>query len=411
MRWRVARNPKHRLADAIISLIISSLLASMPRYAPAVDQAPTTQPAIQEPFVLVGTLEGAHIDTINPTTVAFTPDGRLFLTWDHLNFAVRLWNLRTLTPVTEPLKHPGADRFSLTADGKTVFTSGGGEVRLWDVATSKTRATVRVDAEELSFFDATTDGTRFLAIACDGTTLTVWDTRGARPTKAYEIAHTRDLLSAQFDPAGRYIVDKEYLGPFELLRADTGKAVCAPFDTHVNSSTAPYLAQFDPAGRRLAIPLEGGFRLLECESGKIVAEPHGRPDLRTDLISFSPDGSLVAITTESWPSLRQGPVLVFDAATAGIVRQINSVGLLRCQLSPGHRFLLCNYGNNPDHQLIDLKNGETVQMFHSMKDNNGMARMSPDGQTVLVGTGAETISVWRLRQEGLATKPTDARRR
>lgn len=407
MSWQVARNPRHAFADAIIALLVPVLLASFVQRAVGFEQIPTTQPATQGPFERVGTLEDTHIDTFFPQPRVFTPDGRLFLAENGRCDGVRLWDLRTLKPVTALLKQPGLEAFSLTADGKAVFTSGGGEVRLWDVATSKPRTAMKIDTKDFFFFEAAADGRRFVTIASDGRTLTVWNVARNQPTKAYEIAHDDILSSVQFDPTGQYLVAQEFNGHwFELLRADTGRAICPPFDTHAHDGcSAPYQAQFDPAGRRLAVPLMGGFRMLDCASGKTLAEGWADQELETDYISFSPDGSRIVFATWRWHGLANGPVFMFDAATAHLVRQTGSGGFLYGQLSPGGRFALCIHAEQANPQLIDLHNGATVQTFPSMQDYNGMARMSPDGQTIVVGAGAETISVWRVRHGGPPIKP------
>lgn len=394
-------------AVAIVALVVLVALSSSVTRTLASERsaAPQTSPSGSGPFEEVGTLEGAQVDLAEHQGILFTPDGRLFLAWDYRGDRVRLWDVRTLKPVTEPLRHPDLDAFSVAADGRTVFTSGGGEVRLWDVATSKPRATVKADPKDLWFFDATRDGRRFLTVSNGGGTLTVWNATGQQPTKAYDISHGYPLMLAQFDPSGEYLVDKAFAGPFDLLRAETGRAVCPPFEAHPNSSTAPYQAQFDPAGRHLAVPLEGGFRVLECGSGKTVAEAHWDPDVHASQISFSPDGSLVAITTWDWKSVAHGPVYVFDAATAHLVRQLGSADLFRCQLSSGGRFALCNHGRRANPELFDLHDGARVESFPSMQDVNGMALMSPDGEMILVGSKPNTISVWRQRHADPATRP------
>jgi hypothetical protein len=144
---------------------------------------------------------------------------------------------------------------------------------------------------------------------------------------------------------------------------------------------------------------------MDCASGKVVVDAHWEHDLEADQISFSPDGSLVAITTFDRHALVEGPVYVYDAATAHLVRQIGVAGLLYCQLSHGGRFALVVHGKIVDPELIDLRTGATVQKFPAMQDCDGMALMSPDGRTILVGIKEDTIAVWRLRAAGVTTRP------
>lgn len=360
-------------------------------------QSPDTQTVGFEPFEQIGTVGGAAIELARHRGILFTSNGRLFATEHPEGDHVRLWDALTLKPATEWLSHPRLDAFSVTADGRTVFTSGGGEVRLWDVATSKPRTAVKADTKRLSFFDSTRDGRRFLTISSDCRTLTVWNAAAKRPEKAYDDLHTYDLTSAQFDPSGKYLVDKEFNGPFDLLRAETGREVCPEIETQADRlSSSPYQAQFDSAGRRLAVPLPGGIRILDCGTGKALAEAHWDPDIEPREIAFSPDGSLVAVTTFYRNALANGPVFVFDAAAGHHIHQLGTE-ILSCQITPDARFALCNYADDKDPELFDLQHEVPVERFASMHEMGGSALMSPDGETILVGSGPNTISVWRLR--------------
>ena len=358
------------------------------------------------PYEQVGTVEGLPEELGLHQGILFTFDGHLFLAEDPSAKFVRLWDARTLKPVTEPLGHPDPDAFSVSSDGRTVFTTSRGEVRVWDVATSKLRSAVKADAKRLSFFDSSTDGRQFLTISDDLRTLTVWNNTAAEPVKAFHVWHSDGLDSAQFDASGEYVVDNEFAGPFDLLRARTGREVCPPITTgdQRHMSSAPYQAQFDPTGRRLAVPIPGGFRLLDSGSGKILAEPHWDPDVEAAKISFSPDGSLVAVATFDWRVLECGEVFVFETATARRVSQFGH-NIMNCQISPGGRLALCNHAKNAAPELIDLHNGTRIQSFPDTHDGSHTAVMSPNGQTILVGSDHKTISVWRLQHSHPATRP------
>lgn len=390
-----------------------ALMASMVQRALAFEPAPATQPAPQEPYERIATIQGSAFVLGWHQGNFFTPDGRLFLVADPDGNSVRLWNARTLKPVTEWLRHPELDAFSVSADAKTVFTSAGGQVRVWDVATSKPRTAVKVDPKRLRFFDSAADGKRFLTVSSDLNTLIVWNATGDRPAEIYRVQNVHNLISAQFDPTGTYIAAEEFAGPFVLVLADTGREVCPAFDTQASdTSSAPYQAQFDPSGRQVAVPLQWGLRMLECSSGKTVAETHWDRYLETGKICFSPDGLLVAVTTNDLRRLENGPVFLFEVKTGRRIRAFGDQVFL-CQIAPGGRWALCNIGGHEvgGPEVWDLQTGVRVQTLSPPpSDSDHCATMSPDGQTILAGMGQGTISVWRMRQERLATKPTDARR-
>lgn len=377
---------------AMLTVPLKAIGASAPNAA--------TQPADSErkPFERIATIKGVPFHILYHEGSLFTPDGRLFLIEDPKGDLVRLLNARTLKPVTGLLAHPKLDAFSITADGKTIFTAGGPEVRLWDVTTSKLRTVVKADDKDISFFDSSRDGTRFLTVGQDDSMLSVWDAGRSPPTRRYQLRFGTSIISAQFDPTGTYIACSEFGGRFRLLRADTGRDVWPPLETHPNQfSSAPYSAQFDPSGKRLAVPLNGGFRVLECNSGRTLTEARWDPDIDTNGIRFSPDGSLLVITAFHWHGLADGPAEVFDAATGRRVHEIGAC-VMTCEISPDDRLALCNNGRNSGPELFDLQTGARVQKVPATDPTGLGAMISPDWQTMLVGWPGDTISVWRPRQ-------------
>ena len=406
MLQKIARNCLDPNAVQIMALIgvlaLSTFIMRIPASGPS--SAPQTSRSPSDPFEQVGHVTGLPFALVEHQGVLFTADGHLFITLDAHAPRVTVWDARTLKPVTDPLEQPGFDAFSLTADGKTVFTTGGGEIRLWEVATSKAWAIVKADKREVAFLDISDDGRRFIAVSGDMSTMTVWDATPGKPSELYHRRYAGMLNSAQFDPTAKYVVNKEFGGPFHLLCASTGREVCPAIETHEDKlSSAPYQAQFDPAGKRLAVPLTGGFRLLECASGKAVAEAHWDPNLETRQISFGRDSSLVAITTLDRTKLEFGPAFVFDAVTAHRVHEFGS-HVLSCQIAPGGRFALCKERDTGS-ELFDLHNEARVQRFPLTGEMGSAALMSPDGETILVGSDQNTISVWRLRHVGPTTEP------
>lgn len=363
--------------------------------------------ATAEPFERIGQVPGRPFNLLRNQGATFTSDSHSFVTknLDH----VRLWDARTLKPLTQPLAPPDLDNYSISSDGGSLFTTSYGEVRLWDVATSKPRAVILAAKKSLRFFDAGAN-MQFITIARENAAaMVVWSASADKVTELYHQRYGNPLDSAQFDPTGTYIVNKEFGGPFHLLNADSGRDICTPLQSDYDPpSSARYLAQFDPAGTRLAIPLNQGFKILQSSSGKVLAEVHWEGDFRTQAIHFSADGSLVIVTTMHVRQLEQGPVFIFDAITGKRTREFGS-RIFTCQIAPGNRWALCNnVGHNyAKPELWDLQKGVQVQTFPPPNDVNHVALMSPDGQTILIGSGPETISVWRHAHPDAPTTRTE----
>lgn len=390
-----------------VTSVALTVLKSYACAAPVSGPSTGPQPRVpaSEPFVDAGHVEGLPFRLATNRGASFAADSRTFATQTSRD-VVGLWDARTLKPLSRALEQPRIDAFSVTADGKSVFTTGNGEVRLWDVATGKPRAIVKAANERLHFFDGSRDGAHFLTISStDMATMTVWRVAAQRPTEAHHHRYTRTLNSAQFDPTATYIVNREFAGPFHLLRVDTGREVCPPFETdHDPLSSAPCEAQFDATGRRLAIPLNQGFKILDSSSGKAVAEAHWQGELAAYDVRFSSDGSHLAVTTFNRRNLAHGPVYLFEAATAKLVLKFGS-GILICQVSPGGRWALCSLTGTRRPELWDLQQGVRIHTYPSLSEGGNGALMSPDGRTILVGSGRNEVAVWRGPSVAPATQP------
>ena len=355
------------------------------------------------PFKQIGQVQAVPLSLVWLQGTFFA-NRNIFVTESSLEH-VRLWDARSAEPVSNSLEQPKLNDFCLSAQGKRLFTSGGGEVQVWDVNTSKVRAAVKAAKDQVVFLDASSDGTRFLTIPSEDTsTLTVWSASVDKLREIYRRRYAHELRSAQFDPTATYIVDEEFSGSFHLLVAKTGREVCAPIDTNDDTlSSTPYDAKFDATGRLLGVPLKHRFKIVGSGTGKILAEGHLEGSLETRQLALADDGSLLAIATWDSEHLESGPVLLFEAATGKLLREFGS-RVSTCQLDPRGRWALCNHAKMAP-ELWDLRAGVLVETFSSQGAKVGDALMSPDGETILVGTGGSTISIWRLLDSAAATRP------
>lgn len=355
------------------------------------------------PFRLVGHVQAANLSLVWLQGTFFAP-GNIFVTESSLEH-VRLWDIRTAAPISNSLQQPNLNGFSLSAQGNRLFMIGGGEVQLWDVTTLKVRAAAKVAKSQVDFFDISSDGTRFLTIPDDDAkSLTVWNASNEKMTEIYRRRYAHELRSAQFDPTATYLVAEELSGCFHLLSARTGREVCPPIAGNNDTlSSTPYHAKFSATGGLLAVPLTHGFKLVESRSGKVLSEGAWEGPLETRQLALSPDGALVAIATWDGERVESGPILLFDTATAKRLRELGS-GVSTCQMDPKGRWILANHAKTPP-ELLDLRTGTLLETFSGQGEKVGDALASPDGQTILVGSGSQTISVWRAVAPNPAAQP------
>lgn len=272
---------------ALLPVLASVILLAAGWHMAACAEPATTAPAAG-PFAYVGTVEG--IFSPWQCYTPFSRDGAAVLTGRE-DGTVRVWDTRTLKPLTDPLPHPGRQWYQLSADGSTVFTAGGNEVRFWDVATSKLVSMTAIAGERLALADASADGTRFVTVGLDELdTVRVWHAGAARAVAL--LRHKFPVLSAEFDPSGGRIVTHERVGTFHVWDAETGRAVCPPITGDDESfRDGPYQARFDPVGRRLVVPRKRGFAVADLATGRVLAEGHWPDDqAETARVRFGGDG-------------------------------------------------------------------------------------------------------------------------
>jgi WD40 repeat protein len=352
----------------------------------------------KSPFVRVGEIEGA-VESWNLAQPPFNPDGSLVVA--ESEDSVRVWNLATLKPITAPLVHTGIDCYRISADGKTVFTKGSREVRFWDVATSKLRSETKAADKWIVASDASPDMSRFVAVAREEIDeLVGWRVANSKATVYFRHRYPAGVVSAEFDPMGRWIVVQTFDGPFYVLAADTGKPTCPPIesDPEYNPfSSAPFQAQFDPTGKpRLLIPKNSGCEIIDPSTGNVQATAHWQAR-SADTMRFSADGSLVVITTRGVQLATHGPALLVGPVTGKLLRRFGD-GIADCQVSPDGRWGLANLDANPSAvtQLWDLRIGQVVQTFpRAVKGRSLYAAMSPTGTVVAAESSNAVTSIWR----------------
>jgi len=313
--------------------------------------------------------------------------------WD----TVRVWDIRTLKPSSQPLPQSGPD-YGLTFDAKVAFTTDQKDIRFWDVATSKLRWAAKVTEGELEHAAISADGAQFLTIAEGEHAAEVWRTGETRPR--LELMHERLPIFAQFDPTGRFIATDDGW-TFHLFSVETGREICPPI--HYSSAVYNDLTRsFDLAGDRILIEQQRGFTVVATATGKTLLDVTlGDPasGIVTHNARWSADSKMIVVTAENDEfGPPHEPARIYDAATGKLERTIGvGSNILECWVTPGARWALCLPEQPPVLQPLevwDLQSGQRVQTL----DSNDVY-VSPDASVVLTLGPRGLATVWRLRQD------------
>lgn len=327
---------------------------------------------------------------------SFDQNGNAFIT--RTGDAVRVWNASTLEPVTTLLGH-GAKLYVISGDGKTVLTSSGSEVRLWDVATSTLRSVTRIEDDELRCAALSPDGSRFVTVGEDARkAVFVW--RAGQPQPARKLSHREGIVrSVEIDPTGEFIVGHVSADRYLIWSTDSGRmlySVDTEDDMLMNAVTG--LPQFDPRGGQVVLQQRRGFVILDSATRRrsIAVKIENRLSI-TDEIRFSTDGSRISMVVEEFANgVDRFLVQVYDADTGKLLRTFGADAHIRfCQLINGGRWAVCDdFSNKPG--MAELWDIETEAKLQAIPDQ--FQEASPDGSLLLFETPGRQTSVWRLRE-------------
>ncbi len=221
---------------------------------------------------------------------AFHPKGTMILTATKDNVA-RLWDTATERPIRTFEHRQQVRAVAFSPDGSTILTGSGdtegGEIRLWDAATSKLRGTPLTLPAPVWAVAFSVDGTH-AAVATGSNGVRLYDLESRKGTELASLHKTR-VVALAFSPDGRLLLTGSMDRTARLWNTITHTAVGAP----LQHQGAVWAAAFSPDGQTLVTGAgDSSARVWDTASGTAVGPVWPHNDV-VWAVAFHPDGRSV----------------------------------------------------------------------------------------------------------------------
>ena len=247
--------------------------------------------------------------------VVLSPDGRMLAVPEYHGHAVKLWDVRSRSPIGNlPIPSGGHLKLAISHDGKLLVSGGQDQtVRLWDLSK---REAIPIYCESSINSVTLSSDSRILGATLDGGSLKFWNVASGREIEMIR-GDTHLVHSAVFSPHDGLLA--VYYQDGKVSVWDTNHATEV---TSFSAAAAPDVHQadhitFSSDGNLIAMTRDDSIILFDVRREKIIATLQGQPGSR---LAFTQDSKSLAIASSD------GTVKLWNIAIGDVALTLQHIG-------------------------------------------------------------------------------------
>jgi WD40 repeat protein len=329
--------------------------------------------------------------------IALSPDGKLLASLDFEDGA-KLWDLTRTDTLFHSLKdNQGSYALSFSPNGQILASSNAdGTIKLLDWQHGKSLHTLKVSEIELSGIAFSPDG-QTLAGNDGEQTIKLWNWRTGKALRTLQ----GDIYGGSFivfSPGSQTLASVKTDGKTQtimLLDWRTGQVIQT---LRVASSSFNSFVAFSPDGQTLATNSDDGIKLWNWSNGtELLTIKEGM-----EPFAFSPDGQTLATNSDDG-------IKLWNWSNGRLIRNFHGreKDVILLAFSPDGQTLI-GEGYEGKITLWNQQNG-TERLSIKVKGVSGAFALSPDGQTLAIGSTDKGIKLFSLNPQAKLSRPLNVK--
>jgi WD40 repeat protein len=295
-------------------------------------------------------------------------------------------------------------------DGKTLASGSYDQtIRLWDVATGKTTATLKTRGGDHVTSVAWSPDGKMLASGSYDQTIRLWDVATGKTTATLE-GHTECVDFVAWSPDGKSLASVGG-GAIKVWDVGTGKNVATIQGNQewVNS------VAWSPDGKSLASGnADGVVKVRSVANGRTIASLDAESGLNVLAITYSPDGKTLAsgdgCTIELWDVTSHKSIHTLKGHSCDLVTYGH--GNFGGQYIPAVKSVafssdgktLASGSQDKTIKLWDVTSGRSITTLAGHSGAVESVAFSPDGKTLASASDDKAIKLWAVGVAALGTR-------